>query len=257
MGCSGDDDMKIKLGDIKISTKVDVLNFDYLKEFEQEKELKDDSLIKELKIMLNVGNVKVFQNHNDKIQISVVYNVSTMDKKDFECILNLTELKVTQENGTLGISINKKDSNENIWDWLEETMKKKYNLSANISIGLPRTFEKYDICVDTGSITIEKLEGSFKLKTDTGNLLADEIVFRDECVLKTDTGNIEVGLKEKGANNEANIKIYADTGNIFLLTNDMEYENILNNKKSTRKNIRINNKWEICAEIDTGQIIIK
>ncbi len=246
--CSGANGMNVK-----------VTKLDYKKEFEENREINEGNSLNEIEVSIDVGNVNVSHSTDDTFKISVTYNASAKSEKDLEDIMNSVELSTVQEDNHIGISIVKKDSDENVWDWLDKNMENNYNLSADINIAVPKTVSEYTINNDTGNISLENLEGIFCAVTDTGNVYAREIVFQDKSTLQTDTGNIELKLDEKSVVNKSDVTISTDTGNIVIALNDSRFEELEREGDgvSMKRVIEVESKCKIHATTDTGSITIR
>lgn len=252
-GCSGGEGegMKIKIGKIKVN------DFNYEKKFEEEIEIEECSTIEKICAIVDVGNIDISYDGDDKMKVFAQYNVQTMTQKDMDDIINLLEIRTVVESDNISFTIAPEGIEENAWEWIRQRSEDKINLSVDLHISLPKKVYEYEVRVDTGSVMARDLEGAFKIQTDTGNIDINNIAINGSSSFFTNTGNIELALKESEIMGEIDIEVCTDTGNIGLDFGGMQYSTTEVKEDATEKNIEILGKCRVYASTDTGFISVK
>ena len=104
-GCSGGESegMKINIGRIKVN------DFNYEKKFEEEIEIEECSKIEEICVIVDVGNIDISYDSDDKMKVFAQYNVQTMTQKDMDDIINLLEIRTVVESDNITFTIAQKE----------------------------------------------------------------------------------------------------------------------------------------------------
>jgi hypothetical protein len=169
----------------------------------------------------------------------------------------LLEIRTVVESDNITFTIAPEGIEENAWEWTRQMSKDKINLSVDLHISLPKKVNEYKVRVDTGSVTARNLEGAFKIQTDTGNININNIAINESSCFCTNTGNIELAIKENEKMREIDIEVCTDTGNIDLDFGGMQYSITDVKEDATEKDIEILGKCRVYASTDTGFISVK
>ncbi|MCL1916723.1 MAG: DUF4097 family beta strand repeat-containing protein [Peptococcaceae bacterium] len=206
---------------------------------------------------VKVGNLDVSYHNSNTVIVKVEYRAAAATKSDLDKIVEETKLSIKTNEEVLELRINKKDSEESIWEWLNKNIS-KYNISADVQISIPKQIQNFDMEMDVGYIKADGLQGRFKLKTNTGGITANNIRFTGNSTIVTDMGNVNL-LLSKEEPDTSETEIHTRNGDIEIDVGNLLYEEEVSGSFSASKNktIIISNKCRIRSSTDYGKIMVR
>ena len=248
-GCSSDDNLKMR----------DILKF--REEFQDSVELSDIDNVTRVLFDVEVGDLNVSYHNSNTAIVKVNYRAGATNKSDLEIIVEETKISLKANEEALKLRINKKDSEESIWEWLDKKIS-KYNISADVQIFLPKQMQDFDIKTGLGDIEVDGLQGAFKLNSHVGDITARNVRFTGNSTVVADkVGSVNLSLVKEEPD-ESEVEISTGNGNITIDVGDLSYEEeeisgSFSASKSS-KAIVISNKCIIKASTDMmGEVVVE
>ena len=214
------------------------------------------------RIEINMGSINVRYGKSDNATVDVKYTASGKDKGVLADILQKADVAYSMKEDVLQISIVKKNTKENIWNWLQGKYP-NYNLCAELMVTLPERVNKFDIDNSMGIITLNAVKGMFDVSNTLGEINLNKITFVGESKIKTGMGEITCSLS-KDIKESSEVSLDNSLGTISIDTNSLPYTKEKHHgysskyfKGSDQKSIKINKLCKMNVYVDQGEITVE
>lgn len=239
----------IDAGDISVKNSQDKLE----KTVDSEFVFRDITDLSKLVTQDEVGNIKLQPSKDSNLNVKAKTVITVFNKKDMEHIQNNIDVKKSTDKDSCTLTIVSKDSGNDLWKWLKKEVGKN-NVSVSLTIEVPANFKDFQLTTECGSIQIAEVNGSMNLKAEIGNIRIDQCQLKDNCVLQTDTGNIDLSLCKK-LDSSASIDVAAHTGNVGIQLNGNSVD--YSQKENSSIKASFDEKYSVSAKTKTGLIRLK
>jgi hypothetical protein len=213
-GCSisaGGEDFRINVGDNEKERSTDKITL-------------DAASVTSTDIDINVGTVTIGYGKDSNANIDVEYTITGKDEDVLKEILALTKVNAEVKEGELQVAVINKDTNGNIWTWIEKEYKgvNKPNLDVDLDITLPEAAKQFDVTCNVGDINLKELTGTFDISSNVGSIDMNKINFTGDSKITADVGDVSCSLS-KDIKEPADVTLTTNIGNVKLDTEDLPY----------------------------------
>lgn len=234
------------------------------KEYSSDEIVLDNVKAVSTEIVDNVGTVTVSYSGTATAKIDVDITASGRDEDKLSEILEVAKVKAEIDGDELKVSVVNKDTDENIWEWIERKyhiFSNKPNLEVDLDIELPNSIQEFDITSNVGDINLDSLKGRFDIISNVGSIDVSDMIFIGDSEINGDVGDISCSLN-KDMEAAADISIVTNIGEINVDTNGLSYtvdnhndddENFLGSSKT----INVEDFCTIDTEIEIGKLELR
>lgn len=242
--------------DFKISAGADE------KEHSTDEIVMDDVAVKGADIEVNVGTVTVGYSDSSSAEIGIDYTVTGDDEDVLKEILELVKVKAEIQEDEIKISVVNKETNGNMWSWIEREYKSfnnKPNLDVDLDILLPADTREFDITCNVGDINLHSLKGEFSVSSNVGSIEMKDISFEGDSDITADVGNVTCKLN-KDMKDASEVTLTTNIGDIKLDTDNLTYTTENENDDNflgDSKRLMVNELCEIDINVSLGNFTLR
>lgn len=220
-------------------------------------EIVDAGKTTKLVIRQCAGKCNIVCGDTENVIINSRCEVSGLNEKNVSSILENTNMKYSSENDELYICFVDLSTGEELNSTATETsLLKSVNISTDLDIVVPESFDYFTIKADVGDISLDSLSGSFDIYSDVGDIRLESASVTGDSVIEANVGNIECSFESV---EQCNLDIRSNIGSVEIDTNGLDYTELSRSDKLVEQEaeIMIDGKCSAHLKADVGNVEVK